>query len=48
METTSNSVKTKIEALMISGNVKEAILYAQSKGVTPQEFGKIAGKYWKG
>ena len=47
MKTVSKLVKSKIEALMISDNIKEAILYAQSKGVTAEEFGKIAGKYWK-
>ena len=46
-KTVSKLVKSKIEALMISDNIKEAILYAQSKGVTAEEFGKIAGKYWK-
>ena len=45
--TQKNIVKNKIEALMVNGNTKEAIMYAQSKGVTPEEFGKIAGKYWK-
>ena len=47
MRTISKSVKNKIEAFVINGNVKDAILYAQSKGVTAEEFGKIAGKYWK-
>ena len=47
METINKSVKNKIEAFMIDNKVKEAILYAQSKGVTAEEFGKIAGKYWK-
>ena len=42
-----NLVKNKIEALMINNNVKEAILYAQRKGMTAEEFGKIAGKYCK-
>ena len=42
-----NLVKNKIKALMINNNVKEAIIYAQSKGITPEEFGKIAGKYCK-
>ena len=42
-----NLVKNKIKALMVNNNVKEAILYAISKGVTAEEFGKIAGKYWK-
>ena len=37
-------VKNKIEALMVNNNVKEAINYAISKGVTAEEFGKIAGK----
>ena len=45
MRTISKSVKNKIEAFMINGNTKEAIIYAQSKGVTAEEFGKIAGKY---
>ena len=47
MKTISKSVKNKIENLVINGNTKEAINYAQSKGVTAEEFGKIAGKYWK-
>ena len=47
MRTINKTVKNKIEAFMINNNIKEAIIYAQSKGVTPQEFGKIAGKYWK-
>ena len=47
METISKTVKNKIEALVINDNIKEAIIYAQSKGVTAEEFGKIAGKYWK-
>ena len=45
--TQKNIVKNKIKAFMINNNIKEAIVYAQSKGVTPEEFGKIAGKYWK-
>ena len=48
MRTVRKSVKNKIEALVINGNIKESIIYAQSKGVTAEEFGKIAGKYWKG
>ena len=47
MRTIRKSVKNKIEAFVINGNIKDAILYAQSKGVTAEEFGKIAGKYWK-
>ena len=47
MRTINKTVKNKIEAFMINGNIKEAIIYAQSKGVTPQEFGIIAGKYCK-
>ena len=47
MRTISKSVKNKIENLVINGNTKEAIIYAQSKGVTAEEFGKIAGKYWR-
>ena len=47
MRTIRKSVKNKIEAFMINENIKDAILYAQSKGVTAEEFGKIAGKYWK-
>ena len=43
----SKSVKNKIESFMINGNIKDAIIYAQSKGVTAEEFGKIAGKYWR-
>ena len=42
-----NLVKNKIKALIINNNVKEAINYARSKGLTPQEFGKIAEKYGK-
>ena len=42
-----NLVKNKIKALMVNNNVKESINYARSKGVTAEEFGKIAGKYWK-
>ena len=45
--TQKNIVKNKIEAFMINGNIKEAIIYAQSKRVTAEEFGKIAGKYCK-
>ena len=45
MRTISKSVKNKIEAFMVNNNIKEAINYAQSKGVTAEEFGKIAGKY---
>ena len=47
MKTVRKSVKNKIEAFMINGNIKDAIRYAQSKGVTAEEFGKIAGKYWR-
>ena len=47
MRTISKSVKNKIEAFVINNKIKEAIIYAQSKGVTAEEFGKIAGKYWK-
>ena len=47
MKTTSKTVKKQIVNLMINNKVKEAILYAQSKGVTAEEFGKIAGKYWE-
>ena len=47
MKTINQSVKNKIEDLMVNNNVKEAIIYAQSKGVTAEEFGRIAGKYWK-
>ena len=47
METINKTVKSKIEALMINNNIKEAINYAISKGVTAEEFGKIAGKYLK-
>ena len=45
MKTVNKTVKNKIEAFMIKNNIKEAIIYAQSKGVTAEEFGKIAGKY---
>ena len=44
---TKKSVKNKIEALVIDNKIKDAIIYAQSKGVTAEEFGRIAGKYWK-
>ena len=47
METIDKTVKANIENLMISGNIKEAIKYAINKGLTPQEFVKIAGKYLK-
>ena len=47
MRTISKSVKNKIEAFMINENIKGAIIYAQSKGVTAEEFGRIAGKYLK-
>lgn len=47
MRTINKTVKNKIESFMINGNIKEAILYAQSKGITPQEFGTIVGKYYK-
>ena len=47
MRTISKSVKNKIEAFMINENIKEAIIYAQSEGVTAEEFGRIAGKYLK-
>ena len=47
MRTIRKTVKSKIEALMVNNNVKEAINYAISEGVTAEEFGKIAGKYWK-
>ena len=47
METIDKTVKATIENLMIDNNIKEAIKYAISKGVTPQEFVKIAGKDWK-
>ena len=46
MRTINKSVKNKIEAFMIDGNIKDAILYAQSKRVTAEEFGKIAGKFY--
>ena len=47
MRTINKTVKNKIESFMINNNIKEAIIYAQSKGITPQEFGVIAGKYCK-
>ena len=31
---------------MKKGQIKEAIIYAQSKGISAGEFGKIAGKFW--
>ena len=45
MKTVNKSVKNKIESFMIENNIKDAINYAISKGVTAEEFGKIAGKY---
>ena len=47
MKKISKAEKNKIETLVINGNIKEAITYAQSKEVTAEEFGKIAGKYWR-
>ena len=38
--------KIKIENLVKDGQIKESILYAQSKGISAEEFGKIAGKFW--
>ena len=39
--------RIKIENLVKNGQIKESIIYAQSKGISAEEFGKIAGKYWK-
>ena len=47
MRTVNKTVKATIENLMIDNNIKEAIKYAISKGLTPEEFVKIAGKDWK-
>ena len=38
--------RIKIENLVKNGQIKESILYAQSKGISAEEFGKIAGKFW--
>ena len=37
--------KIKIENLVKNGQIKESIIYAQSKGISAEEFGKIAGKF---
>ena len=47
MKTVNKTVKTTIENLMTDNNIKEAIKYAIGKGLTPEEFVKIAGKDWK-
>ena len=44
---TTKTQKIKIENFMKKGQIKEAIIYAQSKGISAEEFGKIAGKYYK-
>ena len=38
--------RIKIENLVKNGKIKESIIYAQSKGISAEEFGKIAGKFW--
>ena len=43
---TTKTQKIKIENLVKNGKVKESIIYAQSKGISAEEYGKIAGKYW--
>ena len=43
--TQKNLIKNKIKALIINNNIKEAVSYAKCKGLTPQEFSKIACKY---
>ena len=43
---TTKTQKIKIENLVKDGQIKESILYAQSKGISAEEFGKIAGKFW--
>lgn len=42
---TTKTQKNKIENFMKNGQIKEAIIYAQSKGISAEEFGKIAGKF---
>ena len=37
--------KIKIENLVKNRKIKESIIYAQSKGISAKEYGKIAGKY---
>lgn len=37
-------VANKIKALLVNGNVKEAVEYANKKGVTPLELGEISKK----
>ena len=47
--TTMKATKTqriKIENLVKNGQIKESIIYAISKGVTAEDYGKIAGKFW--
>jgi hypothetical protein len=39
-----NLKANKIKALLVNGNVKVAIAYAKEKGITAEEFGKIAKK----
>ena len=43
---TTKTQKIKIENLVKNGKIKESIIYAQSKGISAEEYGKIAGKYW--
>lgn len=38
--------KIKIENLVKNGQIKESIIYAQSKEISAEEYGKIAGKFY--
>ena len=38
--------RIKIENFVKNGQIKESINYAISKGVTAEDYGKIAGKFW--
>jgi hypothetical protein len=43
--TSQTSLKVnKVKALLVSGNIKEAVAYAKAKRITAEEFGKIAKK----
>ncbi len=37
-----NLKANKVKALLVNGNIKEAIAFAKEKGITPEDFGKIA------
>jgi hypothetical protein len=39
-----NLKANKIKALLVNGNVKEAVAYAKAKGISAEEFGKISKK----